>query len=83
MSPAKLYAYSLYAVYFFTAPRLRRLFIRWSYLEHNERMNIDEVMQIDLQEKEKTLYNTLRDALEAWEHLQDTQGITKIFFTTI
>lgn len=46
-------------------------------------MNIDEVMQIDLQEKEKTLYNTLRDALEAWEHLQDTQGITQIFFSTV
>ncbi|XP_044733373.1 uncharacterized protein LOC123295977 [Chrysoperla carnea] len=60
--------------YIHEAPRLRRLFIRWSYLELSDRKNIDEIMQKGLQEKQYQLYISLRDALEAWEHLQDTQG---------
>ena len=65
---------SLFTCPIFTVPRLKELFLCWSLLDSEERVELDYYINTYVSSQRIQLYMALKEALRRWELVQDTQG---------
>ncbi|XP_048509805.1 uncharacterized protein LOC105691159 [Athalia rosae] len=65
---------SISCLAYLLVPRLKQLFLSWSLLSPDEKLQIDTKVCSWFNPGRRQLYKPLQEALTRWENVQDTQG---------